>query len=217
MDYSKQLEDDLSWREAEIGSLKVLISTSTKGSVREITLLRALWAILYAHYEGFCKFAWDLYLNAVEEDAAKRSACKEEIASLSLEKDFKNLKRDLTPDSLWNFCTVVFPKLLNEPTKFHFKLETQSNLWPHVFVSNTEKISLSTNMVNEHSNKLRSLVSRRNDIAHGQKMVIRDIDEYQKYENAALLVMHELAVGVIESIENKSFLKLKAPPNKQSV
>ena len=207
MDYAKQIEDDLSWREAEIGSLKVLISTSVKGSVRETTLLRALWALLYAHYEGFCKFAWDLYLNALEKEAARRSECKEEIACLSLEKDFKNLKGNLSPASIWKFCSVEFSRLLNEPAQFHFKLETQSNLWPSVFIKNAEKASLPKNMVNEHLNKIKSLVSRRNDIAHGQKMVIRDIDEYQKYENAALLVMHELAIGVIESIESKSYLK----------
>jgi hypothetical protein len=207
IDYANQIEEDLSWREAEIGSLKVLISTSDKGSVRETTLLRALWALLYAHYEGFCKFAWDLYLNALEKEVALRSKFKEEIACLSLEKDFKKLRGNLSPMSIWKFFSIDFPILLNEPAKFHLKLETQSNLWPSVFIENAEKASLPQSMVNAHSNKIKTLVSRRNDIAHGQKMIIRDIDEYQKYENAALLVMHELAVGVIESIEKKSYLK----------
>jgi hypothetical protein len=126
---------------------------------------------------------------------------------LSLEKDFKKLRGNLSPASIWKFLSNDFPRLLSEPAQFHLKLETQSNLWPSVFIENAEKASLPKNMVNEHSNKIKSLVSRRNDIAHGQKMIIRDIDEYQKYENAALLVMHELAVGVIESIEKKSYLK----------
>jgi hypothetical protein len=53
-DWDKQIEEDLDWREAELASFKILISSAPKGSVRESALLRAIWALLYAHYEGFC-------------------------------------------------------------------------------------------------------------------------------------------------------------------
>ncbi len=58
-----ELDKDLNWREAELTSLKVQLITTTKGTVAHKVLLRAMWALLYAHYEGFCKFAWDLYLD----------------------------------------------------------------------------------------------------------------------------------------------------------
>ena len=54
--------------------------------------------------------------------------------------------------------------------------------------------------------KLRSLVARRNDIAQGQKMTISHLAEYAEYENAAVVVMHELAISVLESLESKSYL-----------
>ncbi len=59
-DWAKQLGDDLTWREAELASLKLLVSEAEIGSVRRASLLRAIWVLLYAHYEGFFKFAWDL-------------------------------------------------------------------------------------------------------------------------------------------------------------
>jgi len=52
-----ELEQDLNWREAELASLKVLVAEATAGTVSHQALLRALWAMLYAHYEGFCKFS----------------------------------------------------------------------------------------------------------------------------------------------------------------
>lgn len=92
----KQLEDDLDWREAELASLKKQVVTAPKGSVTQQVLLRAIWALLYAHYEGFCKFAWDLYLNELQNARVKRKDCKDEIAKLSLQKQFKELKGNLS-------------------------------------------------------------------------------------------------------------------------
>jgi len=46
---SEQLEDDLSWREAELASLKVTLLEAPSGSVKQRTLLRAACALLYAH------------------------------------------------------------------------------------------------------------------------------------------------------------------------
>lgn len=41
-------------------------------------------------------------------------------------------------------------------------------------------------------------------------MVIKSLAEDQEYESAALLVMHELAVGMIECIEKAAYLLAKA-------
>jgi hypothetical protein len=38
-------------------------------------------------------------------------------------------------------------------------------------------------------------------------MVIKDLQEYQKYEDAAIEVMHELAISIVDCLDNKSYLK----------
>ena len=38
-------------------------------------------------------------------------------------------------------------------------------------------------------------------------MVVQSLAEYQKYEHAATLAMHELAVAVLEALEQKRYLK----------
>ena len=206
-DWARQIEEDLKWREAELASFKILIYFASKGSVRESALLRAIWALLYAHYEGFCKFAWDLYLDALEKEGVPRSVCRDNIVCLSLESDFKRLRGNLASESIWSFCTSEFQGLMSDPLVFQTKLETEHNLWPNIFRENTQKMALPTTMIDEHATRIRALVERRNEIAHGQKMIIQDIDEYQKYEDSALLIMHELAVNIIDALEGKKYLK----------
>ena len=55
--YMKQIEADLDWRESELAVLRKHLLSTTVGSTQETTFLRTNLAMLYAHYEGFCKFA----------------------------------------------------------------------------------------------------------------------------------------------------------------
>lgn len=207
IDLANALEEDLSWREHELASLKLTVIDSDPGSTRQLALLRALWALVYAHYEGFCKFAWDQYLEVIEELGPIRRDCSECVAQLSLAKEFKALKADLSPEGLWGFCTGRFATLMAEPAKFALRLETESNLWPSLLKENSSRVGLKLATLDANDMKLRSLVARRNEIAHGQKMTIASLSEYQPYEDAAVLVMHELAVAVIEAVEQRSFTR----------
>lgn len=202
------LEENLDWREAELASFKILLSSTPKESVRQTALLRAAWALLYAHYEGFCKFAWDIYLDALEKCRLPRSEFVECIACFSLESDFRRFRGNLSPDAIWDFCTSEFGSLLSLPAVFEQKLETNSNLWPNLFKENARKVGLPTHAVDEHLTRLKALVARRNDIAHGKKMIVKNIHEYAEYENAALLVMHELAINIIESLEQEKYRRV---------
>jgi len=51
------------------------------------------------------------------------------------------------------------------------------------------------------------LVTRRNKIAHGQQEVVRDLTEYKHYEDATIEVMHDLAVAIVDALDNKSYLR----------
>jgi hypothetical protein len=50
---------------------------------------------------------------------------------------------------------------------------------------------------------MKSLVSRRNDIAHRKNMTIRSVKEYIEHEHSTLVVLHELAVQVLEILEKE--------------
>jgi hypothetical protein len=59
---------------------------------------------------------------------------------------------------------------------------------------------------------LNKLVNQQNEIAHGKKLVINTLAEYQPYEEAAFLVMHKLAVAVVECLERKIISKQPTLP-----
>jgi len=205
--WSQELENDLKWREEELVSLKKQVIQAPKGSVKYQALLRAMWAILYAHYEGFCKFAWDIYLKELQNAGVKRKDCQDAIARLSLQKKFKEMRGDTSPLKMWEFGQIGFNSLLEENLDFDIKLETESNLWPALFKENALLAGLNCTLVDQYEIELKALVRRRNDIAHGQKMIIKDLNEYKKYEDAALEVMHDLAVSIVDCLEKKLYLK----------
>jgi hypothetical protein len=205
--YGEVLEGELSWREAELASLKLLVLEAQPGSVRRQSLLRALWTLLYAHYEGFCKFSWDFYLENLERFGLKRGDCSAAIARFSLTKRFRELRGNSSDESLWGACAGDFDEWMKQALEFELHLETNSNLWPNLLRDNSTKIDLPSDVVDANELKLKTLVARRNDIAHGKKMVVSSLDEYKIYENAAVLVMHELAVAVLDCLEKKTYLK----------
>jgi hypothetical protein len=204
--WGDQIEADLKWREGEIASLKMLAVTSTPSSDRQRALLRALWAMLYAHYEGFCLFCWNLMLDAIEKDACAVGDLQENLAMLAMAEHFGSLRSDMSSDRIWLFFRKEFQACLAEPATFPKRLETKSNLWPNLAAENNRSIGLKCDLVETHAAQIKALVSRRNEIAHGKKMVIRSLQEYQPYEDSTLLVMHELALCVVDSLEKRRFL-----------
>jgi hypothetical protein len=161
--------------------------------------------MLYAHYEGFFVFAWDLYLDSLEQLSIPRDQSIDSLARFSLTKKFRELRGKQSASSLWECFTQNFGVWMKESLRFDVRLETNSNLWPQVAKQNCQEIGLPHSQVDAGAVQLRALVSRRNEIAHGKAMTIKSISEYQPYEDAARLAMHELAVAVLESLEHKHY------------
>lgn len=208
--WGQEVEADLRWREAELAALKTLCAKSSGDSQRAV--LRALWAMMYAHYEGFHKFCWDLLLDGVQREGLVRGAVSDTFAKLSLVSVFKKFRGDTSPDGIWDFVRTQMAIEMGALASFPDKLETQSNLWPNVARDNNLKVNISCGYLDSHETKLKLIVSRRNEIAHGKKLVVEKLSEYQEYENSALLVMHELALAVIDCLDKKSYLAFPALP-----
>jgi MAE_28990/MAE_18760-like HEPN len=98
------LEEDLDWREAELASLKAEVAIAGTGSVKHRALLRALWAMLYAHYEGFSVFAWATYLEEVGKIGLIRRDLDPRLAHFSLVKRFREMKHTCTT---WEFLSFA--------------------------------------------------------------------------------------------------------------
>jgi hypothetical protein len=205
--WEQQIEQDLQWREAEIASLKLLAAGAESNSDRQRALLRASSAMLYAHYEGFCKFCWDLLLDTIEGAGCPRRDLVEPAAIVSLASVFKNFRGDTSDEKIWEFVTKDFTDCMNELAAFPRKLETKSNLWPNLARQNNSSVGLNCPLFVEKEAKLKQLVGYRNEIAHGKKLIIKDLTQFQEFEDAALLVMHDLALAVVACLSSRNYLK----------
>lgn len=192
------LTSDLTWREAELASLKLEIVNSARGSVKQRAFLRAIWAMLYAHYEGFAVFAWTSYLDELQKLGIRRNLLSKELIALSMEPTFNLMKNNFTSDDMLKFYSQDFSNTLAQPVIFPSSLEAESNLWPDLYRRNCKRASLSHFKADENDRRLKLLVQRRNGIAHGEAIIVRDLDEYQSFETAVMLVMHELAISIID-------------------
>ncbi len=209
MRIDQDLEADLQWREAELASLKRLAINAAEGSVAHQSLLRALWAMLYAHFEGFTKYSWDTLFDYIQAQKIPKDSLSEPFALIALEKDFKELRSALDAHSILNFHNVRMPAALQSEADFpdDIRLKTDSNLWPNIFEREVSRIGISCEELSKHKVRIKALVARRNDIAHGKGMTIASVSEYNAYENSALCLMHELAIKTIELVESNGFIK----------
>jgi len=206
--YSTAIERDLSWREQELASLKRMAIANRLHPVSYRSALRALWAMLYAHYEGFTKFCWDVYLDELQIRKVPRSKLSESLRILSLEDFFSRLRGDTSTMNIWRVFSGELKEHLEEAASFPRKcrLSAESNLWPDVFRRETSRIGIVCHCLDENEIRLKTLVARRNDIAHGEKMTVTSIEDYEPFEHAALMIMHELAILVLQHLEQDAFL-----------
>ena len=207
--WDKILEGDLRWREEELTSLKRIARINRGNEVVYRATLRAIWAMLYAHYEGFTKFCWELLLDQIQHKGTSIEELVDEFLILALENRFREIRGNSSSVRLWTFFRTDLPSALKGRAAFtsECRLQTDSNLWPDVFKRECEKIGIVSSEMALHEKRIKALVSRRNEIAHGQKMTIASVEEYSVYEDCALLVMHDLAVKVFDILQQETYLR----------
>jgi MAE_28990/MAE_18760-like HEPN len=132
------------------------------------------------------------------------------VARLSLAKVFQEFRKDTSSTGIWSFVHTILPGKMTEPLIFPTRLETRSNLWPNLARENNAAVGLTTTQIDAYERQLGALVGRRNEIAHGKKLVVDSLDEYAEYEKAVMLVLHELAVSVVDTLDKRSFARQSA-------
>lgn len=213
MSPSDQIEKDLDWRIAELVELKKLTLSLKDRSIAYSALLRALWVMLYAHYEGFCKFAISIFLDELEKTGKERQHFKDDIVMFSLEEEFSALKNNFSVVQFYEYLTNKFHEVLNSQIQFkrnnrsEFQIKGESNLYPDSLIEICSCICVPQKTIEENHLKLKALVSRRNEIAHGKNHPVKSLDDYKDYEDAAFNVMIALAIDIIESLDKQQYLK----------
>ncbi len=188
------VSQDLNWREAEIAAMRILLSSPGVSFVQKKSLLRAAWALLYAHYEGFCKNTLMTFYDFIVNCGIPCRDLPPSTKMLALKKSFTNIRKMADLD-LMNEIAHFEANRLAMPPQFP-DVDTESNLWPSVLVELMEAADLNTAKVEEHELKLKTLVARRNKIAHGEHNIIEEFAYDKTYEDAVYDVMYDIAIQV---------------------
>ncbi len=123
----RQVELDLDWRHAELAIFRELLTLDTVTPVRKSALFRGAWALLYAHYEGFCKYALQLladYIRILPD-------CVSSTQPTFLFFHDQNMReaKSLPTAAAYEFFSVTIEELRTRPPP-EIVIDTKSNLWP---------------------------------------------------------------------------------------
>lgn len=183
---------------------------------------RALVVMLYAHYEGFCKFALIQYVKAVNTAAIR---CEEAIPAIvagAWAKVFTAMEtgdqkssifRSKLPDDrqLHRFArrrdfVEQFVDFAQQAAQIsEDTVDTESNLWPIVMQKNLYLLGLDHQAFSEHDGIVSHLIQRRNNIAHGADRKGLTAREYSDLESAIFKIMDDLMDIVMDAIQQEKY------------
>lgn len=201
-----ELETDRAWREEELRFLQNRCKDLSEADKEKY--LRALILMVYAHVEGFTKFALLGYVRCINSKGLSCAEVEASIAAASLREVFLALQNpdkkyplfNEVPDdsALHRFArerefllrtSDVFSKPVNLPDSV---VNTESNLWPIVLKKNLFRLGLPHEQFAHLEGNLSMLVNTRNEIGHGAFPKPIKWSLYEKLRNASLKVMSDL-------------------------
>jgi hypothetical protein len=204
--FSQQISDDLDWREIELAVLRRQLHQTIVGSTQERTFLRTNLAMIYAHYEGFCKFAFGVYIDALERSTLTPIDLRWEIAAHGLRKLHSQLGSISDSEKYFSLFFEEFEKHLSKPASYE-RPEGIANLWPDLLLKWQSRFAIDSSNVQNERTRLENLVNTRNQIAHGKNLTVANRAELDKHSHSATLAMHEVAVGITDALDKRLYAR----------
>ena len=228
MTYSElraELEADRAWREAEIREMQNRASNLPESEQERFR--RPIILLLYAHYEGFCKFAFQLYVRAVNQEQidlqdATSAVAVATITNLINQLSDPNQKSDLFRNDLpddrrlhryarqreffQRFEEIQHRKVVIPDEA----VDLESNLKPVVLKKNLYLLGLNENRFESFESSIQQLVGARNSISHGSSKTGIDSRTYSRLRGCALKVMAGVQREISSALANQDYRK-RAP------
>ena len=195
----EKITGDLDWRETELAALRILLANDGLTEGQKLILFRASWTMLYAHYDGFCKFALTVYFRALEASGLKYSEFPPKTQAFALTGKLKEIRKREDVEFLLAMRDFK-GDVLDKPITFSEKVDTKSNLWPTTLTGLLEAADLEIKSLQNHNHTLANLVNRRNKITHGERDIIQGFGYYSPCETAVKEIMGDLAEAIGKKI-----------------
>lgn len=226
-EFLAQIELEQQWREAELRFLANHLN-SLKAEAERETFRRSYILMLYAHFEGFVKFALQHYMAAINAQNIRIGDASHCIAAASLGDLFKSLrnpekKSDYFRRSLPNDVALhryqrdrdfiesmeaVFERPLKIPDD---TVDFDSNLKPEVLQKNLFRLGLPYKDIEKVEGKITALLRFRNAIAHGEFKSGLQQAPFQKCLDGVEKAQRHVKSAVLRAYQSKAFLKANSP------
>ena len=218
-----ELEADQAWRRDEIRFLQNQASLIPNDAQRAL-FRRAVVVLLYAHFEGFCSFALNLYVSAVNKTGISCAEANHALAAASLADILAALRdstrkcdqfRNAVPDDTQLHRFARDREFLERSTEWDTKplqipdsvIDTESNLKPIVLKKNLYRLGLPHDRFSSIDGEIHRLLNTRNKIAHGETKSGVDYAEYESLRTAVFFIMDEVMIEVTRALKDKLFLR----------
>lgn len=196
-----KLDEDSSWRKKELALINSRIKRAAYLNIN--TEIRIGIVMLYAHWEGFTKNAFDFYYEYVTSTNTNFKGLSNNFKILEVEK-ILNSSNKKSLDKCQDIV-LFFNNGLNRTGVFKEKTETKSNLNFDRFSDllfkagfNQKKYNLKRQLIDE------KLVSNRNKIAHGNFSRL-DKNEFDMVQKELIQVMETLKIDILNSVSLENF------------
>lgn len=222
-DFKDELDYERDWRLDEMVFLRDQLGNIADDDKKKL-YRRSLLVMLYAHHEGFCKFALQHYVRGINtvklgcaavNGAIVAAAWTDVFAALE-SGDRKNrvFKSQLPHDEPLHrfsrrrdFVNDLDRLQRMTATIPDTAIDTESNLWPIVMKKNLYRVGLSYDAFSQHDGDIGMLLQRRNNIAHGAQRDGIDQADYDLLEAAVRQIMTDLSDMLVDAVKKQLFLK----------
>ena len=222
-DFRAQLETELEWRVSEIRFFQNLCEGITSPN-SQMQFRRASVLLLYSHFEGYCKFAFTLYVAGVNSASLICSQANFAIVAATLHDVFVKLRyangkasefRNTLPDDtkLHRFALDMefverTAEIMSRPVSIPDDvIDTESNMKPVVLRKNLFRLGLPHDEFAAFEPSINKLLEVRNKIAHGATKAGIGKALYDDLRDSALRVMTGVTSGITQAFDEKRFLR----------
>jgi hypothetical protein len=212
------LEGDLSWRRVEVKDLRNLIAGDAVDRVKA-SYKRAIIVMLYAHLEGFVRSALEEYAKSINDAAIKVDEAKKQLSAACLSDSFKRYRTSEGGDptdlsgakarQVMRDAELIESILQVRDLTISLDVEkvcsTDSNLTPVVLRRNLAMLALDDLVFQRFVSTLDGLLKRRNAIAHGENVKVREDDDLSGLERDVFDLCETLMRAIYEAVRDESY------------
>lgn len=199
------LSDELAWRKKELAAIRSLVNRKDFSRRKRNAILRSSIALLYAHWEGYCKNSASSYLEFVAMQRMNYKELSKNFIALVVQKKFHTATNS-TKISAYQEVANFLLDGLEDRSIIPYKnvINTRSNLSSTVLREIIETLGLRYSPFQTKEKLIdEKLLKNRNQIAHGDFVLI-DQDEFLELYNQVISMMNELNNQIV----NAAILKL---------